>query len=98
MSTLAPLFTELQYRATTAAADTMYVALPSLDGFKNTIITLAGTALIIVLVIRMFTAYAKKQWGELVGELIAVIFVGWFVWDTDGAIATLKEISTSIFG
>ena len=74
------------------------LALPNLDGFKNQILTLVGVAFIIVIVVRMFTAYAKKNWGELVVEMVAIVFVGWFVWFPDSAIATIKAIIQSIFG
>lgn len=75
-----------------------YSALPNLDSVKGTVITLVGTLVVIILVIRVSTAYARKQWGELIAEVVAIIFVGWFVWNTDGAISTIKAIITSIFG
>lgn len=73
-------------------------AAPSIDSLSSLILTLVGSAFVIVIVVRMFTAYAKKAWGELITELVAVIFVGWFIWDTTGAINTLKGIVTGIFG
>lgn len=73
-------------------------AAPTLDSLSSTILTLVGSAFVIVIVVRMFTAYAKKNWGELITELVAVLFVGWFIWDTDGAISTLKGLVTGIFG
>ena len=73
-------------------------AVPSIDSLSSLILTLVGSAFVIVIVVRMFTAYAKKNWGELITELVAVLFVGWFIWDTTGAINTLKGFVTSIFG
>ena len=73
-------------------------AAPSIDSLSNLVLTLVGSAFVIVIVVRMFTAYAKKNWGELITELVAVLFVGWFIWDTAGAISTLKGIVTGIFG
>jgi hypothetical protein len=73
-------------------------AAPTLDSLSQTILTLVGSAFVIVIVVRMFTAYAKKNWGELITELVAVLFVGWFIWDTTGAITTLKGLVTGIFG
>ena len=73
-------------------------AAPTLDSLSSTILTLVGSAFVIVIVVRMFTAYAKKNWGELITELVAVLFVGWFIWDTTGAISTLKGLVTGIFG
>jgi hypothetical protein len=73
-------------------------AAPSIDSLSSLILTLVGSAFVIVIVVRMFTAYAKKNWGELITELVAVLFVGWFVWDSASAITTLKGIVTGIFG
>ena len=81
-----------------AATAAVMPAVPSIDSLSSLILTLVGSAFIIVIVVRMFTAYAKKAWGELITELVAILFVGWFIWDTTGAIATLKGIVTSIFG
>ncbi len=73
-------------------------AVPSIDSLSSLILTLVGSAFVIVIVVRMFTAYAKKNWGELITELVAILFVGWFIWNTTGAITTLKGIVTGIFG
>ena len=73
-------------------------AAPTLDSLSSTILTLVGSAFVIVIVVRMFTAYAKKNWGELITELVAVLFVGWFIWDTAGAISTLQGLVKGIFG
>ena len=80
------------------AAAGLGAAAPTLDSLSSTILTLVGSAFVIVIVVRMFTAYAKKNWGELITELVAVLFVGWFIWDTTGAITTLKGLVTGIFG
>jgi hypothetical protein len=71
---------------------------PSLTGFSSLIFTLLGSVIMVVVAIRMFTAYAKKNWGELITELIAVIFVGWFVWFPDSAKTTIVAIIHQIFG
>ena len=73
-------------------------AAPSIESLSTLILTLVGSAFVVVIVVRMFTAYAKKNWGELITELVAILFVGWFIWDTAGAIATLKGVVTGIFG
>ena len=41
----------------------------SLDSLKTVILGAVGTFVIIVLIVRMASAYAKKQWGELVTEV-----------------------------
>jgi hypothetical protein len=73
-------------------------AAPSIESLSTLILTLVGSAFVVVIVVRMFTAYAKKNWGELITELVAILFVGWFIWDTAGAITTLKGVVSGIFG
>ena len=73
-------------------------AVPSLTSFSSLIFTLLGSIIMAVVAVRMFTAYTKKNWGELITVLIAVLFVGWFVWFPDGAKATLVAIIHQIFG
>lgn len=79
-------------------ADTTYVALPNFESFGSQILSILGTLVMIVLVIRIFVAYGKKQYGEIITELIAVLLVGWFVWFPDSAKETLKSIVETIFG
>ncbi len=88
----------LSFLHLTGTAAALSPAVPSIDSLSSLILTLIGSAFVIVIVVRMFTAYAKKNWGELITELVAVLFVGWFIWDTTGAITTLKGIVTGIFG
>ena len=83
---------------TAVAAAGLSPGAPSIDSLSSLVLTLVGSAFVIVIVVRMFTAYAKKNWGELITELVAILFVGWFIWDTTGAITTLKGIVTGIFG
>lgn len=72
--------------------------LPSLDTFKAQIITLVGSLVMLVLIVRIVMCWIQKRWGEMVGELAAVIFIGWIVWFPDNAQATLTEIIKTIFG
>ncbi len=74
------------------------LAVPSLTSFSALIFTLLGSIIMVVVAIRMFTAYTKKNWGELITELIAVVFVGWFVWFPDSAKTTIVAIIHQIFG
>ena len=73
-------------------------ALPSFTSFGNTILTLLGSFFLVVLVVRMFSAWVQKKWGEFVTEFAAAIFIAWFIFDSAGAIATIKSIVTQIFG
>ena len=73
-------------------------AVPSLTTFGSLIFTLLGSIVMVVLGIRIFMAYVKKNWGELITEVVAVIFVGWFVWFPDSAKATIVVVIHQIFG
>lgn len=79
-------------------ADTTYVALPNFDSFGNSIIAILGSLVMVILVVRIVIAYGKKQWGEMITEVVAVVFVGWFVWFPDSAKTTIKDVAKSIFG
>lgn len=79
-------------------ADTTYVSMPSFEGLSNTIISILGTLVFIILAVRIVVAYGKKQWGEMVVELIAAVFVFWFVFFPDNAKNTIKQVAQSIFG
>ena len=74
------------------------LAVPSLTSFSSLLFTLLGSIIMVVVAIRIFTAYTKKNWGELITELIAVIVVGWFIWFPDSAKATIVAIIHQIFG
>lgn len=79
------------------AASTVLAADVNLDGIKTLVIRVLGTALLIVLLVRMFNAYTKRQWGEMVGEIVAVLLIGFFVWTPDTAVQMLKDLTSSIF-
>lgn len=79
-------------------ADTTYVSMPSFESFGNTIISILGTLVFVILAVRIVVAYGKKQWGEMVVELIAAVFVFWFVFFPENAKNTIKAIAQSIFG
>lgn len=75
-----------------------YLALPNFDSFTATIMTLLGSVVMLVLIVRLFTAWAKKNWGEVVVEVIGFLFIGWFVFFPDNAKTTMQELIRQIFG
>jgi hypothetical protein len=48
--------------------------------------------------VRIATAYGKKQWGEIVTELMAAVFVFYACFFTDAFVNTIKTIGQSVFG
>lgn len=82
-----------------AAADTVLMAAPvNLSSTKDWILAAAGTVVIIILIVRIVMAYGRKQWGEMVTEMLGGAFVLWFCFFNDNAIQTLKTIAQAIFG
>jgi len=80
------------------SASTTYSAAISFDGVKTMVLAAAGTLVAVILIIRIVSAYAKKNWGEIITEIAGVIVVLWFVSSPDSAIGTLNTIRQSIFG
>ena len=74
------------------------LAVPQFDSFKNTIITILASVFMIVLIVRIFTAWVQKRWGEIIAELAMAIVAGWFVFAPNNAETTIKAIVTQIFG
>ena len=84
--------------AVQSAATTVYTAAISFDGVKTMVLAAAGTLVAVILIIRIVSAYAKKNWGEIITEIAGVVVVLWFVSSPDSAIGTLNTIRQSIFG
>lgn len=76
----------------------LVVALPQFDSLKNALITILGSVVMITLLIRIVTAYGKKEYGAMITELLAVVFVAWFVFTPDSAQNTIKALAKMIFG
>ena len=83
--------------ATDVFSSSVLAAGINLDTLKNLVIQVLGTVLIIILLVRVMNAYAKRQWGEIVAEVIGVVVVGFFVWTPDTAISLIQSITSSIF-
>jgi len=81
-----------------AAAAVHTVALPTFATFGSTIMTILGSIFLVVLVVRMFSAWVQKKWGEFVTEFAAAVFIGWFIFDSTSALATIQGFVKQIFG
>ncbi len=75
-----------------------YLALPNLDEVSDLVITLSASAIMIILVVRLLSSYAKRQYGEMISEVIGCILVGFAIWFPDETVALLQDISQGIFG
>jgi hypothetical protein len=79
-------------------ADTYTVAAPNLTSTSAILLSLLGTAFTILMVVKIFGAYAQKQWGALVIEVIAGVVVAYFVLMPESAVNMLRGFATGIFG
>lgn len=70
----------------------------TLDGIKNIVLALAGNVFIIIFVIRAVGAYAKREWGELVTNILAAILIAGFIYFNDSTINILKWIWGQVTG
>jgi hypothetical protein len=77
---------------------TTYEALPNLTSVSTTVLTLLGTAFTIFMATKIFHAYAKKDWGALVLEMMAGVVCAFFVLMPDAAVAMLKAFAVMVFG
>lgn len=57
-----------------------------------------GNIFIVVFAVRAIGAYAKKEWGELVTNFLAAIFIAGIVYANDQTIALLKAIWGMVVG
>ena len=69
-----------------------------LSGLKAWVLTIVGTLFIVIFVVRAVVHYAAKDWGQLIGFVVAGIFVAWIVFFPDTAVKTLQDLAEQIFG
>jgi uncharacterized membrane protein (DUF2068 family) len=89
------VLTELAPPRAAAAAHTVALSFAT---FGATIMTILGSIFLVVLVVRMFSAWVQKKWGEFVTEFAAAIFIGWFIFDSTSALSTIQGFVKQIFG
>lgn len=65
---------------------------------KDYVIILAGNIFIVILVIRMISHWAKREWGELLTNFLIAVFIAWIVYSTDTFINFLRWLANKIAG
>ncbi|GAB3611552.1 hypothetical protein GCM10027414_36780 [Humibacter ginsengiterrae] len=58
--------------------------------FEQLALSIIGNIFLVVLVIRAFGAYLKKEWGDLITELVFAVILAGFIYFTDQMLAVLK--------
>lgn len=65
---------------------------------KDWVILIAGNVFIVILIFRMISHYAKREWGELLTNFLIAIFIAWIVYSTDTFITFLKWLANKVSG
>lgn len=55
-----------------------------------------GAVFTIVLVVNMTAIFAKKDWGQMIGFIVAAIVCGWVILAPDTFIAFIKFVAQKI--
>ena len=76
----------------------MNLALTSGAVLKVWVFLIAGNAFLIILAVRAIGHYAKREWGELIGHILAGVVVAGFVFATDTTKNMLVEIWNKVAG
>lgn len=66
--------------------------------FKDWVLILAGNIFIVVLVFRSIGAYTKRDWGELITNIVAGIIIAGLIYANDTTMNLLKSIWNLIAG
>ena len=80
------------------ARETYHLAAPNLTSTSTIVLSLLGTAFTIFMATKVFHAYARKDWGMLVVEILAGVVVAYFVLMPASAVAMLQTFATMVFG
>lgn len=62
------------------------------------ILALAGNVLIAVLVVRMLSSFAKKEWGDMITNVLGAALLAWIIWGNESFIAFLTWVVRQVTG
>src|SRR5690625_7750646 len=65
---------------------------------KDWVIIVAGNIFIVILVVRMISHYAKREWGDLLTNFLVAVFIAWIVYSTDTFIGFLRWVAEKVSG
>ncbi|UYG18306.1 hypothetical protein BRM3_14990 (plasmid) [Brachybacterium huguangmaarense] len=65
---------------------------------KDWVLIVAGNIFIVILVVRAISHYAKREWGELITNLLIAVFIAWIVYSNSTFIAFLRWAAEKITG
>jgi hypothetical protein len=73
-------------------------ALPDGASILTWILALASNVFIIIFIVRVIGAFGKKEWGELVINVIAAVLVAGLIYSNDATLTFLKNLWNSFIG
>jgi len=59
---------------------------------KTAVLVVAGNIFIVILVIRSLGSYAKKEWGELIGQLLIAVVLAGLIYANDTTMTLIKSV------
>ncbi len=65
---------------------------------KDWVILIAGNVFIVIMAVRAIGYYAKREWGELIGHLMAAVVIAGLVYAPDAAVSLFKGIWGKVAG
>ncbi|MFF3764637.1 hypothetical protein ACFYYR_11200 [Streptomyces sp. NPDC001922] len=79
---------------------TLHLAAELTDGsdLKKWILLIAGNVFIVILAVRGIGYYAKREWGELIGHLMAAVVIAGIVYAPNVAVDLFKGIWSKVAG
>ena len=80
-----------------AATDNL-AAGPNLTSTAAIVLSLLGTLFTVWMASKVFHAYARKDWGALVVEILASVVCAYFVLMPSSAVGMLQAFAKRIFG
>lgn len=66
--------------------------------FKDWALILAGNIFIVILIVRIVGAYAKREWGELLTNFCAAVIIAALIYMNEQFVGLLKQLAGLIFG
>lgn len=69
-----------------------------LSGLKDWVIIVVGNLFIVLLLVRALGSWAKRDWGDLITNLVVAIVIGFLVYANDAAVALIQQLGQTAFG
>lgn len=70
----------------------------SLSGVQATLMSVAGSLVIMILVWRLLSAWPARRYSEIVTEIVVAVVVSYFVFSPAAALGQLQAAGHSVFG